>query len=620
MSYLIHQLSRRKYGLVLVPIVVVAAFLLAQRLSGTPNHPDTNVVAAYSDGVITKEQILAHYQMVQPQDQPALRSLAGLRYLVQDLAVHAVVERWAEERQVDTKESFRRAMKSAAEAVTVNDVVERMHKFDVKVEEGEIQKYFDEHRAQYQGKSLTEVKEQIRGVLHGEKEQAVIDVFLKDLRANAGITSNPELLDVPSPTEAELQAYYQANADGLRQPDQVRVDEIRVAAKEKADRALARIQAGEGFAQVALETSDPSSPSPTEFIARGARGAGFDANVFVLDTGQISKVFQDGDAYAVVRVADKRSGRLPSLDEMRDQIAEKLRAEREAAHYVEKKNESLFSIDGVRFTLGDFLDEYNALPAAVRTLFGTREGKRDLVERIIDRLLILQSVPAKLAQSKNQKEIEETRQHVLAQILHQEEMGGKLEVSDQEIEQHYRKNGSHYATPAKAKISYIRIARGADDASRTAEQAKVDAAYGRVRPLLPWRPGEDFAAVAREVSEDPDTAQNGGALDRWIEHDHAAGLMSLDSALFLENVFSLKPGEISPIIPLTDSYYIVLMREKVEPQPLPLEQVKDLVRSDVSAEKHQQALREFEQELVGRMGLAVHEDRLKLVLAELETP
>jgi parvulin-like peptidyl-prolyl isomerase len=494
-----------------------------------------------------------------------------------------------------------------------------MHEFDVKVEESDIQKYFDDHREQFAGKSLTEVKEQIRSLLHVQKENEVIDNFLKELRANSSIVVNAELLDVPNPSDNELQAYYQDHPDAFREPDRVRVDEIRVKEKEKADRALARIQAGEDFAQVALEINDPSAPINTDFIARGARGATFDANVFVLDEGEVSKAFQDGDVYVIVRVAEKRAGRVRPFDAVREQITAQLRAEREQAYYTEKKNAILFTLNDVRYTLGDFRDEYNALPAEVRAQFASREAQRQLLDAIIDRLLILQSVPARMAQSKNQKEMEETRRHVLAEILHQEEMEGKLDVSDQEIAEHYRKYRDHYVAPPKAKISYIRVARGTDDASRQAARQRITAAYSRLRPMAPWAKGEDFVTVAREVSEDPETAQNGGALDDWVEYP-TGSLLDLDTVLFYDTVLSLKQGELSPIIPAGDSYYIVLVREKVEAQPLPLDQVRDQVRADVRAEKHERVLDKFEQELLQRMGLTIHEDRLKQLLAELEAP
>ncbi len=619
MNQSLSWLANKKYLWVLLPLLALGAFVLANQLNGVPNHPDLNVLAVYRDGIVTKEQVVEHYRMVSPQDQPILRSVEGVRQLIQDLAVHAVVEQWATERQVDTKETFRRAMKDAADAVTLHDVSERMHEFDVKVEESEIQKYFDDHRDQFKDRSLTQVKEQIRSVLHAQKEQTVVDSFLKQLRANATVTVNADLLDVPIPTEAELQTYYQGNLETFREPDRVRVDEIRVQAKDKADRAFARIQSGEEFSQVAFDANDPSFVANSDFIARGARGATFDANVFSLGEGQVSKVFQDGEAYLVIRLAEKRAGRLKSLDEVRETMAAKMRSERESSYYAEKKNEMLLSVNGIRYTLGDFLEEYSALPADLRAHHSTREQKRQLVDAIADRLLILQSVPARMAQSQNQKEMDETRQHVLAQILHDEEMEGQLDASDSEIQEHYQKNPSHYATVPKVKISYLRVGRGTDDASRQVAVQKVQAAYRRLQPDLPWQKGEDFAKVAREVSEDAEIAQKGGALEDWVTVPSGV-VMDPEAHLFYESVLSLRAGEISPPLAAGDSYYIVLVRDKVDAQPEPLEQVRELVRSDVRDVKHKQALTKFEQELVRRMDLKIHEDRLKQVIQELGQP
>ena len=619
MNAVVRRFFKAEYALSLVVLIAVGSFFLNDRLNAPPNHADTNVVGVYADGVVTKEQIIDHYRMASPQDQKALRSLEGVRHLVADLAVHAVVERWAIERQVDTRESFRRAMKYAAEAVTLSDVTRRMHEFDVKVEESEIQKYFDENRDQFAGRSLSEVKEQIRNLLHAQKERAVTDTFLKDLRANASVVANLDLLDVPAPRETDLQAYYQNNRETFREPERVRVDEIRVTAKDKADRALARIQSGEEFAQVALEVNEPATPASEDFTARGARGAAFDANVFILGEGDVSKVFEQDSAYLIVRVREKRAGRLRPFDEVRENISQKLRTEREQSYYAEKKNEILFAVNGIRYTLGDFLDEYNALPANLRALYASRDEQRKLVDAIVDRMLVLQSVPAKMAQSKNQKEIEEVRRHVLAEILHQEAMEGQLDVGDAEIEAHYRQNPRHYTTAAKAKISYIRVRRGADEASRKSAAQKMEAAYRRLRPPAPWDQGEEFAPVAREVSEDPETAKGGGAINDWLTYPSTLN-MDWDSYRFLELVFSLKVGEASPVFGVGDSLYIVLVRERAEPEAQPLDKVRDLVRADVRGIKHQSVVDKLEQDLLQRMGLKIHEDRLTELLQELESP
>lgn len=308
------RLTGKKYLLIALSLLALGAYILADRLAGAPNHADTNVVAAYRDGVITREQIVAHYRMQPPQDQKALRSVEGLQHVVQDLAVHAVVERWAQERQVDTQEAFKRAMKNAADSVTLYDVAQQMHEFEVKVEESEIQKYFDDNRAKFVGKSLTQVKEQIRTTLHAQKEQQVIDDFLKQQRANASIIVNANLLDIPEPSDAELQTYYQSNVEQFRESDRVRVEEIRAKAKDKADRALARIQAGEEFAQVAFETNElsfvPNADGSTESTLSKVEGltTSFIARMHGATVAQLRAL--NGLPSDVIRVGDQLA--LPS--------------------------------------------------------------------------------------------------------------------------------------------------------------------------------------------------------------------------------------------------------------------------------------------------------------------
>ncbi len=75
-------------------------------------------------------------------------------------------------------------------------------------------------------------------------------------------------------------------------------------------------------------------------------------------------MFQSGGNYLVVRLAGKSVGRVKSLDEVRATIADQLRADGEQSYYADKKSEVLLSVNGIRYTLGDLLDEYiRALPA-----------------------------------------------------------------------------------------------------------------------------------------------------------------------------------------------------------------------------------------------------------------
>ncbi len=72
----------------------------------------------------------------------------------------------------------------------------------------------------------------------------MIDDFIKQLVPTPLSRSMPICSMFLPPAEADVQAYYQGHLDRFREPDRVRVDEIRVSAKDKADRALAALRRG----------------------------------------------------------------------------------------------------------------------------------------------------------------------------------------------------------------------------------------------------------------------------------------------------------------------------------------------------------------------------------------
>ena len=80
--------------------------------------------------------------------------------------------------------------------------------------------------------------------------------------------------------------------------------------------------------------------------------------------------------------------------------------------------------------------------------------------------------------------------------------------------------------------------------------------------------GEDFAKVAREVSQDPSSASAGGDLG-WFPR----GLMVPE---FEQAAFSLKPRELSPAIQTQFGYHIIQVLEKDPNRKLPDERWQEL--------------------------------------------
>jgi parvulin-like peptidyl-prolyl isomerase len=99
-----------------------------------------------------------------------------------------------------------------------------------------------------------------------------------------------------------------------------------------------------------------------------------------------------------------------------------------------------------------------------------------------------------------------------------------------------------------------------------------------MQPILERaRAGEDFAALAVEVSEDSATRVNGGD----------TGLFPRGTMVpaFEEAAFALQPGEVSDPVDTVFGVHILKLEERTEPRLLPLEQYREQLRDYVREEK-----------------------------------
>jgi len=84
------------------------------------------------------------------------------------------------------------------------------------------------------------------------------------------------------------------------------------------------------------------------------------------------------------------------------------------------------------------------------------------------------------------------------------------------------------------------------------------------------RAGEDFAQLAREYSDDPQTKENGGGLGLFAVEDL--------SAPYDDVVSSMLPGETSEVVEGEFGFHIIRLLERVEGRPTTFEDVKDDLR------------------------------------------
>lgn len=150
----------------------------------------------------------------------------------------------------------------------------------------------------------------------------------------------------------------------------------------------------------------------------------------------------------------------------------------------------------------------------------------------------------------------------------------EYEISESEMRQHYDENIKQYESePEQRKASHILIAINdkTDEATAKAEIEKVRARLDK---------GEDFTVVAKEVSQDPGSASQGGDLG-FFGH----GVM--DKA-FEESVFSLKKGEISKPVKSAFGYHIIKVTGIKAGKVTAFKDVKEKIKKDLQLQKAEQ--------------------------------
>lgn len=152
-------------------------------------------------------------------------------------------------------------------------------------------------------------------------------------------------------------------------------------------------------------------------------------------------------------------------------------------------------------------------------------------------------------------------------------------VPDAEVEKYYAERAKEFEAPRQARVSHVlvRVPETGGSAAEDKARAKVADVIRRAKA------GEDFAKLAKETSEDPGSAKNGGDL----------GLVRQGEMVpeFEHAVFGLKKGEVSPEPVRTPFGFHAIKVFDVKPGgKKPLNEVAGVIRERLRAEAADRAM------------------------------
>lgn len=173
-----------------------------------------------------------------------------------------------------------------------------------------------------------------------------------------------------------------------------------------------------------------------------------------------------------------------------------------------------------------------------------------------------------------------------------------ITISDKEIKQYHEEHAAEFETQEQRRAAHILIpvAKQATEDQKQAARAQAEKVLQQVK-----QSPAKFAALAKQYSQDPGSAANGGDLGMF-----GRGAMVKP---FEESVFSLKVGEVSGLVQTEYGYHIIKLQAVKPAKIQPLSEVRSLI---VQRLKSQQAGDKFA-ELAEQFNNTVYEqsDTLK---------
>ena len=168
------------------------------------------------------------------------------------------------------------------------------------------------------------------------------------------------------------------------------------------------------------------------------------------------------------------------------------------------------------------------------------------------------------------------RQDITVQKLIENEVSAKAAVKPEQVADFYAKNPDQFKQPERVHASHILISvpKGADAAAKT--QARTKAAD----ILKEVKGGKDFAALAKEHSQDPGSAQNGGDLG-FFQQGQMVGP-------FNDVAFALAPGAVSDLVETDFGFHIIKVAEKQAPRTVPLDEVRPQLEQYLERQNREQ--------------------------------
>jgi len=195
-----------------------------------------------------------------------------------------------------------------------------------KVPESEIESILARLKEQYEG------QKELYKDFNAEDDEKIKEALELQMRVERKFDEFCK--DLPKPSQADIERYYEENKEQFKTDEQVRVAHIikhvdwqtdEATALEAIKKAQNELKNGAAFELVVDKYTDcPDNGGDLGYIVKGQMVEEFEDVVFNLSTGQVSDIFRTRFGFHIAKIYDRKPGIISGLKEVKSQIEDEL--------------------------------------------------------------------------------------------------------------------------------------------------------------------------------------------------------------------------------------------------------------------------------------------------------
>ncbi len=263
-------------------------------------------------------------------------------------------------------------------------------------------------------------------------------------------------------------------------------------------------------------------------------------------------------------------------------------------------NEVLVKVGDRTITVGEFADRLASQSPYLQARFESPERRREFLDNLVRYELLVYE--ARRRGYANEPEVLHTQRNLMIQELIKQEVDVPLEnseVSDEEVKAAYEANPTEFDRPAQVRVSHILI-KDRKRAQKTLADAK-----GADR--------SNFAALARERSEDEDSKADGGNLGFFTVDDEKPSKALRDAAFSIQTVGKVYPE----LVEDNAGFHILMLTGKRAELKRTYEQAQRAIRHKLTRERKDAAMEALTERLRSEIEVEIDYDALEDVRVDV---